>query len=175
MVKSLILVGYMGCGKSTLGSLISEVNSLPFIDLDKYIELKENTSIVKMFDDNGELFFRKKERFYLEQIFMKPHPLIISLGGGTPCYFDNIDFLNLNDQVLTIFLKTSPKELAKRLYKKKDNRPMISHLKSEQELHDYIAKHLYERLPYYLKAKKTIITDKKTIKSLVDEINLLLA
>ena len=56
MVKSLILVGYMGCGKSTLGSLISEVNSLPFIDLDKYIELKENTSIVKMFDDNGELF-----------------------------------------------------------------------------------------------------------------------
>ena len=52
---------------------------------------------------------------------------------------------------------------------------MISHLKSEQELHDYIAKHLYERLPYYLKAKKTIITDNKTIKSLVDEINLLLA
>ena len=50
----------MGCGKSTLGSLISEVNSLPYIDLDKYIELKENTSIVKMFDDNGELFFVKK-------------------------------------------------------------------------------------------------------------------
>ena len=145
----------MGCGKSTLGKKLAYNIEYDFIDLDIYIQEQEGKSIKEIFVENGEDYFRKLERACLKKV-INNKKTVISVGGGTPCYFDNIDFLNLNDQVLTIFLKTSPKELAKRLYKKKDNRPMISHLKSEQELHDYIAKHLYERLPYYLKAKKTI-------------------
>ena len=69
MTKSLILMGYMGCGKSAIGPLISSQNSLPFIDLDKYIENSEKSSISRIFNNYGEIYFRKKERFYLEQVF----------------------------------------------------------------------------------------------------------
>ena len=174
MIKSLILMGYMGCGKSALGPLISSQTSLPFIDLDKYIENSEKSSISDIFKNYGEIYFRKKERFYLEQVFLKQSPFVISLGGGTPCYFDNIDYLNLKDDAVSIFLKTSPKELALRLYKDKDHRPMISHLQSKQELEEYVAKHVFERLPFYKKAKKTIDTDNKSIETIVEEIHLIL-
>ena len=174
MIKSLILMGYMGCGKSALGPLISSQTSLPFIDLDKYIEKREKSSISDIFNNYGEIYFRKKERFYLEQVFLKQSSFVISLGGGTPCYFDNIDYLNLKDDAVSIFLKTSPKELALRLYKNKEHRPMISHLQSKQELEEYVAKHVFERLPFYKKAKKTIDTDNKSIKTIVEEIHLIL-
>ena len=174
MIKSLILMGYMGCGKSALGPLISSQTSLPFIDLDKYIENREKSSISDIFNNNGEIYFRKKERFYLEQVFLKQSPFVISLGGGTPCYFDNIDYLNLKEDAVSIFLKTSPKELVLRLYKDKDHRPMISHLQSKQELEEYVAKHVFERLPFYEKAKITIDTDNKSIETIVEEINLIL-
>jgi shikimate kinase len=167
-------MGYMGCGKSALGPLISSQTSLPFIDLDKYIENREKSSISDIFNNNGEIYFRKKERFYLEQIFLKQSPFVISLGGGTPCYFDNIDYLNLKEDAVSIFLKTSPKELVLRLYKDKDHRPMISHLQSKQELEEYVAKHVFERLPFYEKAKITIDTDNKSIETIVEEINLIL-
>ena len=174
MIKSLILMGYMGCGKSALGPLISSQTSLSFIDLDKYIENREKSSISDIFNNNGEIYFRKKERFYLEQVFLKQSPFVISLGGGTPCYFDNIDYLNLKEDAVSIFLKTSPKELVLRLYKDKDHRPMISHLQSKQELEEYVAKHVFERLPFYEKAKITIDTDNKSIETIVEEINLIL-
>ena len=167
-------MGYMGCGKSALGPLISKQTSLPFIDLDKYIENSEKSTISDIFNNYGEIYFRKKERFYLEQVFLKQSSFVISLGGGTPCYFDNIDYLNLKDDAVSIFLKTSPKELALRLYKNKENRPMISHLQSKQELEEYVAKHVFERLPFYIKAKKTIDTDNKSIETIVEEINLIL-
>ena len=167
-------MGYMGCGKSTLGPLISNQNSLPFIDLDQYIERNEKSTITSIFENRGEIYFRKKERLYLEHFFLNQSSFIISLGGGTPCYFDNIDYINLKDETISVFLKSSPKELANRLYDKKNNRPLISHIQSKEQLEEYIAKHLFERLPYYEKAKKTIITDNKSIKSLVEEINLFL-
>jgi len=174
MMKSLILMGYMGCGKSALGPLISSKTSLPFIDLDKYIEVGEKSSISNIFNDYGEIYFRKKERFYLEQVFLEKSSFIISLGGGTPCYFDNIDFINLKEDAVSIFLKTSPKELAFRLYKDKMHRPMISHLQSKQEIEVYVAKHLFERLPFYMKAKETINTDNKSIESIIEEIHSIL-
>ena len=167
-------MGYMGCGKSTLGPLISNQNSLPFIDLDQYIERNEKSTITSIFENRGEIYFRKKERLYLEHFFLNQSSFVISLGGGTPCYFDNIDYINLKDETISVFLKSSPKELANRLYDKKNNRPLISHIQSKEQLEEYIAKHLFERLPYYEKAKKTIITDNKSIKSLVEEINLFL-
>src|SRR6056300_1153555 len=86
MVKSLILMGYMGCGKSALGKYLTTSQSLPFIDLDQYIEAQENRSILEMFALHGELYFRQKERFYLEKLLSDVSPSIIALGGGTPCY-----------------------------------------------------------------------------------------
>ena len=167
-------MGYMGCGKSAVGPLISSQISLPFIDLDRYIEIHEKSSISNIFDDHGEIHFRKKERFYLEQVFLQKSSFVISLGGGTPCYFDNIDYVNLKQDAVSIFLKTSPKELAFRLHKDKMHRPMISHLQSKQELEEYVAKHIFERLPFYKKAKKTIDTDNKSIETIVEEIHLIL-
>ena len=174
MIKSLILMGYMGCGKSALGPLISSQTALPFVDLDKYIEISEKSSISDIFENYGEIYFRKKERFYLEQVFLKKSPFVISLGAGTPCYFVIIDYLNLKNNTVSIFLRTSPKELALRLYKGKEHRPMISHLQSEQELEEYVAKHIFERLPFYKKAKKTIDTDNKSIEKIVEEIHSIL-
>ena len=174
MIKSLILMGYMGCGKSAVGPLISSQISLPFIDLDRYIEIHEKSSISNIFDDHGEIYFRKKERFYLEQVFLQKSSFVVSLGGGTPCYFDNIDYINLKQDAVSIFLKTSPKELVFRLHKDKMHRPMISHLKSKQELEEYVAKHIFERLPFYKKAKKTIDTDNKSIETIVEEIHSIL-
>ncbi|NBS18744.1 MAG: shikimate kinase, partial [Flavobacteriia bacterium] len=94
MGKSLILLGYMGCGKSAVGNLLARHSSRAFVDLDVYIEQQEKTTIAKIFEKYGELSFRKKERFYLEQLLSQEHGAIIALGGGTPCYFDNMNYIH---------------------------------------------------------------------------------
>ena len=168
-------MGYMGSGKSEIGSMIAKRNSIPFVDLDQYIELKEKKTITNFFRKNGELFFRKKERIHLEQVLMNKSSLVVSLGGGTPCYFDNINYINKKKNTLTIFLNSSPKELSQRLFRNRNNRPLISHLNSIDELEDFIAKHLFERLPYYNKAKIKVNTDGKSLMELLHEIEDLLA
>jgi shikimate kinase len=171
MSSFLILLGYMGCGKSELGKKISISRSIPFIDLDHFIEEKEKCSISSIFKDHGELYFRKKERFYLEMLFEFDNDMVISLGGGTPCYFDNIDFINSFENKTTVYLKTTPKELTRRLFKQMSHRPIISHLKTSEALLEFISKHLFERTFYYLKADKQLITDGKTTGRLVEEFN----
>ena len=175
MVKSLILMGYMGCGKSALGKYLTTSQSLPFIDLDQYIEAQENRSISEMFALHGELYFRQKERFYLEKLLSDVSPSIIALGGGTPCYYDNIDFINQNKNLTTVYLKTTPKTLVKRLFDQKDHRPMIDHLTTPEALEEFIAKHLFERVPYYLKAQHQIVTDHQSIEDLAHHVEKILA
>ncbi len=163
-------MGYMGSGKSALGKALAEVKSIEFIDLDDYIESYEKSTITQIFEKKGEMFFRKKERFYLEQLLAEPTKAIIALGGGTPCYFDNIDHINQSENTVSIYLKTTPKTLANRLFDQKDHRPMIAHLSTPEALEQFIAKHLFERSPYYLKAKHQLATDDQTIDELVDQI-----
>ncbi|MDA9596816.1 shikimate kinase [Flavobacteriaceae bacterium] len=173
MIKSLVLMGYMGCGKSALGNKLAQSNSLSFIDLDDYIEIQEKTTIYMIFEKYGELYFRKKERFYLEKLLSENSKAIIALGGGTPCYFDNIDYIN--KKVLnTLYLKTTPKELVKRLFEQRDHRPMIAHLKTKEKLEEFIAKHLFERIPYYIKARHHLITDDQSVENLSLKIEKLL-
>ena len=174
MVKSLVIMGYMGSGKSALGKRLAQLKSMSFIDLDDHIESHEKISISMMFEQKGELYFRKKERFYLEKLLTKNFPTIISLGGGTPCYFDNIDYIVQKKDLLSLYLKTSTKTLASRLFQQKEHRPMIAHINSIEELDKFIAKHLFERVPFYLKAKHHISTDNQTIDDLVIQINSLL-
>ena len=173
-MKSLILMGYMGCGKSALGKQLAQASKRSFVDLDQYIEQHENTSISKLFESKGELYFRKKERFYLEKLLSSHDSAIIALGGGTPCYFDNIDFLNQNKSGVTCYLKTTPKILAKRLFKEKDHRPMIAHLNSQQDLEEFIAKHLFERIPYYTKAQYHLSTDEASVEELSQKVHFFL-
>ena len=171
MGSFLILLGYMGCGKSELGKKISISRSISFIDLDHFIEEKEKSSISSIFRKHGELYFRKKERFYLEMLFESDNDALISLGGGAPCYFDNMDFINSFENKTTVYLKTSPKELTRRLFDQRSQRPMISHLETSDALLEFISKHLFERTFYYLKSDKHLVTDGKTTDQLVEEFN----
>ena len=168
-------MGYMGCGKSAVGKRLAQQKSLSFIDLDEYIESHEKTIISKIFEQEGELFFRKKERFYLEKLLSEDLQAVISLGGGTPCYFDNIDFVVQNKAILSLYLKTSPKTLAERLFDQKDHRPMIAHLKTMNSLQEFIAKHLFDRVPFYIKAEHQITTDHQLVDELVNQIEKLIA
>ena len=168
-----ILLGYMGCGKSELGKKISISRSIPFIDLDHFIEEKEKSSISSIFKDHGELYFRKKERLYLEILFESDNDAVISLGGGTPCYYDNMDFINSFKSKTTVYLRTTSKELTRRLFDQRSQRPMISHYETSDALLDFISKHLFERTFYYLKADKQLITDGKTTDQLLEEFNCL--
>ena len=174
MAKSLILIGYMGCGKTVLGKCLAKRKSLDFIDLDEFIETEENTSISKIFEKVGELGFRKKERFYLEKLLSQNLRAIISLGGGTPCYYDNVNYVIKKDRFQSVYLKTSPKILASRLFEERNHRPNISHLDTPEDLEEFISKHLFERVPFYIMAKYHISTNDRSVEDLVDQLEKLL-
>ena len=169
MNNLIVLIGYMGSGKSSVAKALSSKLKTNHIDLDQSIESSEGISISNIFKKKGEINFRKIERKYLENILKSKKYSIISLGGGTPCYFDNIEFINKFSNN-TIFLKTSIYELTERLFIEKDNRPIISHLKSKKNLNDFIAKHLFERSKFYNKSRIVIDTDKKGIEEIVGEL-----
>jgi shikimate kinase len=172
--SKIVLLGYMGSGKSVIGSLLEKRLKIPFQDLDDYIVLRMQQSISSIFETKGELFFRKKERECLEKILSEKKPMIVSLGGGTPCYYDTMNFLSANEDVQTIYLKTSVPTLTERLVEESDQRPLISHLKSRDEITEFIGKHLFERNPYYSMAKLSVITDHKSAQVVVSEIEKLL-
>jgi shikimate kinase len=168
-------MGYMGCGKSALGKTLAQSKSISYIDLDDYVESHEKTTISEIFQNKGELYFRKKERFYLEKLLAANSTSVIALGGGTPCYFDNIDFINQNSSAVTLYLKTSPKVLSERLFNQKEHRPMIAHLNSIEDLEQFIAKHLFERIPFYIKAQHHLSTDNMSLEDLAVHAEKLLA
>lgn len=151
----------MGSGKSTIGKSLSMKLNIPFIDLDQFIENQENESIKSLFDNKGELYFRKLERQALLHLIAQKDPAIISLGGGTPCYFDNMEKL-AHSKHDSIYLKAAIPTLAGRLKKEKNSRPMIAHLNDDNALIEFIGKHLFERNVYYQQAKLTYAVDDLT-------------
>ncbi|RAJ12932.1 shikimate kinase [Olleya aquimaris] len=152
---NLVLVGYMASGKSTIGKKLAKIMGYEFIDLDNYIETREHLSIPEIFKTKGEIHFRKLEQVYLKELTTTINKSIISLGGGTPCFYDTITWLNAIENVTTIYLKTNIDVLVNRLYKD-TSRPLISHIKSKIELKDFIAKHLFERSFFYNQANIVI-------------------
>ncbi len=152
---NLILIGYMASGKSTIGKKISKIMDFDFIDLDDYIEKNENLSVREIFKTKGEIHFRKLEQSYLKKLTKISNKTIISLGGGTPCFYDTMTWLNNLDSFKTIYLKTNLDILTDRLFLDK-SRPLISHLNTKEELKDFIAKHLFERSYYYNQASIVI-------------------
>ncbi|MBM1106611.1 shikimate kinase [Aurantibacter crassamenti] len=164
----IVLLGYMGSGKSTIGRVLAEKLDYRFLDLDDFIEQKEKMSIPELFKEKGEIYFRKKESEYITMALAESDKIILSLGGGTPCYTNNMsDILTLTPNV--IYLKVSVIGLAQRLQKEKSDRPLIKNI-PDADLPEFIGKHLFERSVFYQKANSTIECDNKTIDDIVSEI-----
>ncbi len=168
--KKIILLGYMGSGKTSVGNLLKKKINYPFSDLDKFIENKNKLSITTIFKKKGELFFRNAEKSALEELMNTDGPMIISLGGGTPCYHNIMEYLNSLDQVKTFYLKTDVVTLSKRLKSEKKTRPLISHIKNSKEIEEFVGKHLFERNVFYSKADFKINTEKKSVEEITYEI-----
>lgn len=151
-----VLIGYMGAGKSTIGSTLAEVLGYNFIDLDDYIAIKEKNSISNLFKSKGEIYFRRKETQYLKAIIENSDHTVLALGGGTPCYGNNFELLQRFCKVKTIYLKLSISLLTERLFTERHKRPLISHIQSKEDLLEFIGKHIFERVQYYSKAQITL-------------------
>lgn len=151
-MKRIILIGYMGAGKTTVGKALSKALGIPFYDLDWYIESRRRKTVAQLFAELGEEGFRKIEYNMLHEV-AEFEDVIISCGGGTPCFFDNMDYLNQQGQV--VWLKATPEVLYKHLLMGKGDRPLLRG-KSPEELIAYITEHLREREPFYTKAHYTI-------------------
>lgn len=160
------LIGFMGSGKSTIGKKLSERMGYEFIDLDKLMEGLEKKTVAEIFSQRGEEFFRQLEADVLHSTILHKNA-VISCGGGTPCYFDNMEWMNARG--LTVYLKMQPETLYGRLKTRKEKRPLIAHLSNEQ-LKDYIFQKLSEREAFYLQAQLMPEPEKMKHKEIVDMI-----
>lgn len=142
-------MGYMGAGKTTLGKTLSKSLNLSFIDLDYYIERRYHKEIRQLFAEKGEDRFRDIERRMLHEV-AEFEDVLISTGGGTPCFFDNMQFMN--QAGVSVYLKVSVDELAKRLELCKQTRPVLKN-RSGEELKAFISESLKTRLPFYEQAQ----------------------
>lgn len=159
-MRKIILLGYMGSGKSTIANRLSKISSIPYLDLDKCIEERTNLSITAIFETHGEIYFRKLEREIFIELLNKPEELIIGLGGGTPCYANNHELLK-GENIISIYLKASVETLYERLVANKSKRPIIAN-KNEEEMKEFIAKHLFDRSYYYNQATYKVSIDGKS-------------
>lgn len=164
----IVLVGYMGSGKSTIGKEVAKIVGIPFYDLDKIIEDTEKSSIKNIFSSKGEIYFRKIESEIFKTFMENNDDFILALGGGTPCYANNEQILKL-EGVSSFYLKGSIDTLSNRLENEKSNRPLLADL-SKEELDDYIRKHLFDRGYYYLQSKNTISIVDKSVEEISKEI-----
>ncbi len=163
----------MGCGKTTIAQKLSSLIQIPYVDLDKYIELKAEMSINQIFESFGEIYFRKLEQDLFVQLLASPENQIIGLGGGTPCYANNHELLK-GEGITSIYLKASVETLFSRLVHNKSKRPILAS-KTEVELKEFIAKHLFERGYYYNQAEYKVNVDDQSIDETVAAIVVLLA
>lgn len=162
----LYLIGFMGSGKSTTGTRLASKLGWEFIDLDTEIENKTGLTISQIFSEKGEEFFRSLETELLHELGNRKD-LVISCGGGTPCFNNNMDYMNSRGH--TIYLKLQARALTDRLIKSSANRPLIKGL-SEKELQEYIEAALHNREPYYNMSKSIIKGLSLDLSQLIDHL-----
>ncbi|WP_029902019.1 shikimate kinase [Prevotella sp. 10(H)] len=148
-MKRIFLIGYMGAGKTTAGRELAKVLNLDFIDLDHFIQARFQKTVSQLFQEVGENEFRNIERNMLKEVGEFEN-VVISTGGGTPCFFDNMSYMN--NAGTTVYLKATPEALASRLNTCKDKRPLIKD-KNEEELYQFVVESLEKRNPYYSQAQ----------------------
>lgn len=160
-MKKIALIGYMASGKSTLAPLLAHQNNLKFIDLDNEIEESESLTIQQIFEQKGEIYFRKLEMKIMQNVVNQNDHFILSLGGGTPCFGHNMQWL-LDNGVKLIYLKANPKTIYNRVVENFQNRPLIKDI-PKTELLDFITKHLFERNYYYNQAQYKVDVSNKSL------------
>lgn len=165
----IFLIGFMASGKSSVGKKLANKIGLPFIDLDNYIEEKYNTTLRLLMYDRGLEAFRKIEREILQTIIIDYEDAVISTGGGTPCYFDNLDLMKAAGE--TIYLEVDIPTLVDRLINSKKDRPLIWG-KSKEDLTVYAKDLLDRRQGFYKKSKLTIDGKNLKIDSLIELLGL---
>lgn len=166
---NIVLLGYMASGKSKIGKELAKILSYKYKDLDNIIESEENKSIKIIFKDHGELYFRKKEKYYLDALLNTSKNTVVSLGGGTPCYYGTIDLLVNDISLKTVYLRVSIPVLIDRLKNEKSKRPLIANIESDALLKEFIGKHLFERSYYYNKAEVKI-NGNNSVEAIVEDI-----
>ncbi len=168
--RHIYLMGFMGSGKTFLAKKVRQELNIPFYDLDQEIEKYYKNSIENIFKLKGEKFFRDLETKVLKSL-VTYSPGMVSLGGGTPCFNDNINFLNSDG--ITIFIDTPPELICSRLQKDKNKRPLLSNIKENpKKLLEFVEYKLAERKPFYQQAKfiiqQTLENQKSTSKDIFD-------
>jgi len=163
-----VLLGYMASGKSTIGKLLASSLNYRFIDLDEEISLQMGMEIPSIFSKKGEVFFRKMETEVLGNILNTPSDFVLALGGGTPCYGNNMQLINDSTRY-SFYLNLSIRNLMKRISKEKATRPLVADI-PDDELTEFIGKHIFERVSFYSLAERTIFCGLKTEKDVVKEI-----
>ncbi len=166
MGKRIFLIGFMGSGKSTFGKKLAKELSLPFIDLDKEIEIKAKCSITDIFKYLGEDTFRKMESDCLHELSNRDE-FVMATGGGAPCYFNNIE--HINKKGTSIYIELDPQSIFNRLSNAKNIRPTIKD-KKDEELMSFIKEKLAERETVYKQAKLTINGLSINIKEVADKL-----
>ncbi|UJH67974.1 shikimate kinase [Allomuricauda sp. SCSIO 65647] len=164
----IVLIGYMGSGKSTVGNLLAKKMNLAFLDLDQAIEEQEKIPVPQIFEQHGEIYFRKKETEALKRLLAEKEDMVLAAGGGTPCYGHNMDNIE-KSTAKSIYLKLSIQALVERIRHEKAERPLVSSL-ADEDFPEFIGKHLFERTPFYERADEVVFCDGKTPEEIVDEI-----
>jgi len=167
---TIVLIGYMASGKSSIGKRLAKKLNYNFIDLDDFIEEKENMSVTQIFKNKGEVYFRNQEARYLKDLLNNNANTILAVGGGTPCYSGNMECILSTKDVRSVYLKASLSALAKKLMEKKAKRPLIAHIDTLEEMTEFIGKHLFERMPFYEQAQTHISIDGKTKDEVTNEL-----
>lgn len=151
-MQRIILIGYMGAGKTTVGKQLADNLGLMFYDLDWYITSRMHRTVAQIFEESGEEGFRKVEHNMLHEV-AEFENVVLSCGGGTPCFFDNMDYLNQQGE--TVYLKATPEVLYAHLKMGKTVRPLLLN-KTPEEVEAFVKEQLAQREPYYLKAKHVL-------------------
>ncbi|MGN6418894.1 MAG: shikimate kinase [Pseudobacter sp.] len=165
----IFLIGFMGAGKTHWGKQVANRMGLPFYDLDELVVEHEGKSIADIFTQNGEEYFRMCEKQMLEELVEKEDSMIISCGGGTPCFFNNIDFMKRYG--IVVWLNTQVEVILQRLMKERMHRPLLKDIKDE-DLRNHIIRKLNERRMYYEQAD--VIIDREDTISMNDFIQTVL-
>ena len=170
----IFLIGYMGAGKTTLGKAFARALGLTFVDLDWYIEERYHKTIRQIFTERGEDGFRELEKRMLHEVGDFEN-VVISVGGGTPCFFDNVEYMNRVGE--TVFLDVAVDVLFRRLKVAKQQRPLLAD-KNDEELMAFIVDALQNRLPFYTQAKHVfngeLLEDRYQIQQSVERLKELL-
>ncbi len=166
----IIFLGYMCSGKTSVGQRVSDLLSVDFIDLDHYIEEQEKMTIPDIFSKKGAIYFRKKENEYFQNVIGTNNNIVLSLGGGTPCYYNNMDLIQSEANIKSFYLNAAIQTILERLWANKNTRPLISGIDKKEGLLDFVGKHLFERRPFYQMAQYQIEVDNKTIDEVSKEI-----